>query len=138
MSIVCPYCKKEARLVTGKDIYTYPSQKLADKFFYLCKPCGAYVGCHPGTKKALGSLANHELRQYRSEAHKAFDYIWKYGGKLNRSEAYSWLARAMGKNKNEAHIGMFNKDECEKLCKMIVKFKMIRAQRECFEKLRSL
>ena len=29
---------------------------------YICKPCDAYVGVHKGTDKALGRLANKELR----------------------------------------------------------------------------
>lgn len=58
----CPYCGKDSVLVNGHVIYPHRPD-LLEKKFYWCKPCDAYVGCHPGTANPLGRLANAELRR---------------------------------------------------------------------------
>ena len=81
---------------------------------YICKPCGAYVGCYRGTKKALGRLANAELRKCKHEAHEAFDQIWGKGY-MGRKEAYTWLSQQLGTDRNLTHIGMFDVEKCKKV-----------------------
>lgn len=110
---MCPYCGAESKKVTGKEIYPHRPD-LAHKTFYQCAPCDAYVGCHPGTCKALGRLANAELRKAKSAAHKIFDDIWR-SGYMSRSQAYSWLAGQLGIEKKDCHIGMFDVDQCEQV-----------------------
>lgn len=80
----------------------------------------AYVGCHKGTNKPLGRLANAELRLWKRKAHAAFDPLWKYGVfKGRRKEAYRWLATVMRLPEEKAHIGMFDVAECKRLISII-------------------
>ncbi len=46
--------------------------------------------------KALVTLADREVRQWRSLAHRHFDPLWKSRIFKSRNAAYKWLARAMG------------------------------------------
>lgn len=108
----CPYCNAPAKLVSGKEIYPHRAD-LFKKSFYQCEPCDAYVGCHPGTIKPLGRLANAELRKAKSAAHAAFDPIWK-NSVMPRSNAYQWLAHKLGIEKHKCHIGMFDVETCKK------------------------
>lgn len=108
---ICPYCESDSKLVTGLSIYPHRSD-LAELSFYQCAPCEAYVGCHKGTTNALGRLANAELRQWKSIAHRVFDPIWRTG-LIKRKEAYQALAREMGIEAKHCHIGMFDVDQCK-------------------------
>jgi hypothetical protein len=111
--IICPYCGKEAELVDSKIIY-----KKSYGWMYLCrcKPELVYVGCHKGTTKPLGRLADSELRQCKKQAHALFDPIWQRpsGGKSRRG-AYNWLADKLGIPMPECHIGMFDVEMCRKV-----------------------
>ena len=110
-SVICPYCNSEASLVTGREVY--PGRRwLYGKRFYLCEPCDAYVGCHDGTTKPLGRLANAELRAAKIAAHAAFDPLWK-SGRMTRQEAYGWLAMQLKMERNHCHIGMFDVETCQ-------------------------
>jgi hypothetical protein len=118
---ICPYCGAVAILVTGADIYPH-RQDLAEKRFWSCAPCDAYVGCHPpmdaygkggqgdGTVP-LGRLANAELRGLKQRAHAAFDPLWTSRA-MSRRKAYAWLATAMGLPSKNTHIGMFDEAQC--------------------------
>ena len=104
--------------VNGKVIYPH-RQDLYDKLFYQCPPCDAYVGCHPGTDRPLGRLANAELRHAKSAAHAAFDPLWSHGAR-NRKSAYVWLAQQLGIAVDQCHIGYFDLEQCRRvvaLCK---------------------
>lgn len=113
--VQCPYCHKVADLVNGSKIYPH-RKDLANRKFYLCKSCDAYVGTHVNSKShaPLGTMANAELRALRSQAHKEFDPLWKEHG-LTRTIAYSWLARAMKLHYERCHIGSFTKEQCLKV-----------------------
>lgn len=114
-TVTCDYCGNAARLVTGGVIYPHRSD-LNQKHFYQCKPCGAHVGCHPGTTAALGRLADAELRRAKSAAHAAFDPLWQAKGRrLTRSAAYAWLARELGIKPADCHIGMFDVATCNRV-----------------------
>ena len=113
MIVHCEYCGNQAKLVTGKEIYPHRSD-LFKLRFYQCSPCDAYVGTHKGTIKPLGRLADKELRTWKSEAHKAFDPLWK-SGKMKRSRAYAWLASQLCIPTNKCHIGMFDISTCRKV-----------------------
>lgn len=118
---ICLYCDREARLVTGTTIYPHRPD-LIDKRFWLCSPCGAWVGCHPKANKRgkgglgdgtvpLGRLANAELRRAKQAAHAAFDPLWR-SREMSRSDAYKWLSKALGISPDNCHIGWFDVDEC--------------------------
>lgn len=97
--------------------------------------CMAYVGVHKGTDRALGRLANTELREAKKEAHFYFDQIaktnlinkiWKkhIPNTSNRNKAYLWLSIQLGIPHEVCHIGMFGVEDCKRvvdLCKPIVK-----------------
>lgn len=116
--VICPYCDNEAKLVTGKDIYG-GRPELWDLSFWLCRPCYAYVGCHPKNKRLglkgnepFGALADRNLRWNRMRAHKAFDPLWKVGVR-SRRKAYEWLAEQLKIPVEECHIGMFTYEQCD-------------------------
>jgi len=109
---VCPYCGAPSQLTTGRHVYPHRPD-LADKRFYECRPCGAYVGCHPGTDRALGRLANAELRRWKQRVHAAFDPHWRRArDPYARSRAYRRLADDLGIPPAECHTGMFDIERC--------------------------
>lgn len=117
MTILCDYCTKPATLVTGNVIYPH-RMDLAHLFFWQCKSCRAYVGCHKkncgygdGTKP-LGRLANSELRAWKSRAHDAFDGTWR-NGQMSRHTAYTRLATSLKISPANCHIGMFDVGMCK-------------------------
>jgi zinc-finger-containing domain len=117
MSVTCDYCHRPAALVTGEAIYPHRPD-LASKKFWHCEPCGAWVGCHPPHRKRkqagtepLGRLANAELRRAKQAAHAAFDPLWK-SREMTRTEAYAWLAGAIGVSVSNMHIGVLDVDGC--------------------------
>lgn len=124
--LICDYCKQPAELVDGRAIYDHRPD-LASKRFWLCAPCGAWVGCHPGTSEPLGRLADKALRWRKQLAHAEFDTLWKRAMALRgwsktkaRSKAYQWLASQMAMDVRCCHIGMFSIDQCDaviRICK---------------------
>lgn len=108
---ICPYCSIQSVQVGA--IVLYPHRPdLAEKSFYLCKPCDAFVGCHKGSNQPLGTLANKALREQRKLAHATFDPLWK-NGPYGRGEAYRRLASKMQLSREDCHIGMFNLEQCK-------------------------
>lgn len=125
MTHTCPYCDKPATLVTGLSVYPHRPD-LGGLWFWLCRPCDAYVGCHrKGTwlgrggqtsdgTLPLGRLANATLRRLKSEAHQAFDPLWRGHG-MTRAAAYKWLAHKIGMHKDKCHIGMMDEEQCKRV-----------------------
>lgn len=119
--IPCPYCKGRAQLLNGVELYGEHREDLREKKFWACRPCGAWVGCHPGTERPLGTLAHKLLRQMRSKAHAMFDPLWK-SEPHKRSQRYKWLADRLGIHPDNCHIGQFDMAQCRKviaLCKAL-------------------
>lgn len=115
---VCDYCSRPSAATTGATIYPHRPE-LSRLQFFACEPCGAWVGCHDGTSVPLGRLADASLRKARSEAHRAFDPIWKKqmeetrcSKRRARDQAYTWLAREMNLPVQECHIGAFDEGHC--------------------------
>ena len=104
---ICPYCKQETELIDSVLIYGKPYGLI-----YACRDCDAYVGVHKGTTRALGRLANKELRELKKKAHHYFDKLWM-SGQMTRTEAYSWLSLELGLPISFTHIGMFGPDTCK-------------------------
>jgi len=106
----CPYCGNPTELVESSEIYgaSYGCK------CYVCKPCGAWVGCHKNSDRSLGRVANKELRALKRQAHEAFDPLWK-NGLISRKTAYQILSKAFGLPIEQTHIGMFDEDMCRKV-----------------------
>lgn len=128
---ICPYDNQTTGLVGGAVIYPH-RQDLFKKWFWRCPGCGAYVGCHPGTKRALGLPADLETRRARGMLHeRMIDPLWKTAVEscgyepedprarriiMNaaRTRVYAWLAYKMGLTQQETHTGQFSVVECRR------------------------
>ena len=113
--MTCPYCGSKAVLVSSAVVYGG-----RDFGRIWCCPrwpqCDSYVGCHRGTKRPLGSLANAELRAWRRRAHAVFDRLWRTGGR--RNDWYGWLASELGIAQAQCHIGMFDVEQCKRVVEL--------------------
>lgn len=102
----CVECgRTDTQLVTGLDVYPNKPHLHAKKL-WRCE-CGAYVGCHAGTEKALGYCGGPLTREARIAAHLAFDPLWEHG-LMPRHEAYRQLAVRMGMEPGKCHISQMN------------------------------
>jgi len=115
MNVTCPYCRSAAKLVTGNVIYPHRPD-LASLKFWQCKPCGAFVGTHKNSSShaPLGTLANATLRRDRSQAHAAFDPLWR-DGSMSRTDAYRWASNVLKLPLPKTHIAMMTSEQCETL-----------------------
>ena len=121
--LTCPYCGKPAQLTTGDYIYPH-RHDLADRYFWTCWPCEAYVGCHKAGARVgmqisdgtlpLGRLADSRLRAAKLQAHAAFDPLWR-SRQVTRRQAYHWLAEQLGIPVKECHIGEFDVQQCKRV-----------------------
>lgn len=114
----CPKCGNESILVSGYDIYPHRIDLQELKFYRCEEHKDLYVGCHKGTAKPLGVLADKEHRKLKMRCHAIFDPIWR-SGKKSRKSIYNKLASQMGKKQEEAHFGMFSKEELRKAYSLI-------------------
>lgn len=108
--VFCPYCGQQAALTDSKEVYRVRSYGM----IYICRDCKAYVGCHKGTDIPLGRLADAKLRKAKMAAHKQFDPLWQ-SGRYTRTQAYTALARELGIEMSECHIGMFDDEQCRRV-----------------------
>jgi hypothetical protein len=76
-----------------------------------CPAKGCTVACWDGD---TSTPADEETRALRHRCHELFDHLWQ-DGKMSREAAYSWLSRAMGLQRDQAHIGMFDAAQCRTL-----------------------
>lgn len=135
----CPYCEASSALVTGAAIYPH-MPALHSRHFYHCAPCDAWVGCHPGTTLALGTLANKPLRLARKHAHEVFDPIWRVRVSKEgvprstaRKEAYAWLSEELRIPNNECHIAMMGVDDCHRVIDLCQRLHRQRQQQRARE-----
>ena len=94
---ICRYCGGVVRLAPAAEVYGAAAARrlgIVREKFYQCQNCNARVGCHKGTTRPLGNLANETLRLKRKETHQVFDSFWK---------------------EQLAHIGGFEMDRCQRL-----------------------
>lgn len=113
---ICRYCGGKVELVDTDVIYGAFTVKrgLEGEKLYLCRTCNARVGCHKGTDRPLGNLANEVLRLKRIETHQIFDTFWKTKN-MTRTKAYRWLATQLNISEKRTHIGSFEMDTCEQV-----------------------
>ena len=74
-SEICRYCGGVIRLVPARAVYGSAVKRLGleKEYIYQCQNCNARVGCHKGTTRPLGHVANETLRLKRMETHQVFD-----------------------------------------------------------------
>lgn len=111
---LCPYCRGVPVLCDSSKVYGRSYGPI-----WLCE-CGAFCGCHPGTNKPLGRVANQNLRTLKKMAHDSFDKIWKQKI-MSRSKAYKWLSKNLGIPEKYTHIGMFSEETCKKVIELVNK-----------------
>jgi len=113
MPTICPHCGGPVRLMENSEIYGRHYGEWP--FAYGCKPCDAYVGLHPFTAIPLGTLATRAMRDARQQAKAAFNPLWTQGD-MSRTEAYAWLASALGiTDVEQCHIGWFDIEQCQRV-----------------------
>lgn len=111
-------CNGDVVYISNSKIYgkEYGSGKC-----YYCTKCGAYVGTHkPNPKKALGILANKEMRDMKMKCHNLFDLQWKNEltskkRHIARRRAYKELADKLNISIENCHFGYFNLDMLNKV-----------------------
>ena len=114
--VICPYCQQPAVWVDNIEIYGKRYGK--SHMVWLCRPCDAYVGCHNNTRRPLGPLADSATRWARTQAHGAFDPIWR-SKSLTRTEAYAWLSQQLGRS---VHIGEATAEQCREIMQVCRNF----------------
>ncbi len=108
---ICRYCNAPVELVKNSAIYgrcvgLWP-------YAYKCTACDAYVGLHPNTDIALGTLADARLRGFRQDFKDVFNLLWVKGsGRWPRSQAYSWLAVLLDIPAKDCHGACFDEERC--------------------------
>lgn len=114
---ICRYCGGVIRRVPAQKVYGDAAAnrlKLWNEWFYQCQNCNARVGCHRGTTRPLGNVANEVLRLKRMETHQVFDAFWQRRG-MSRTAAYKWLSEQMKLPEAKTHIGGFEMDQCQQV-----------------------
>lgn len=123
IQLICAECGgTDIACVSGDVIYPHRPD-LHATWFWRCA-CGAYVGCHGDTQEPMGTPAGPATRSARGEAHAAFDALWKRKvargtpRKEARNAGYAWLAREMGLDVEDTHIGSFTTEQCERVVEL--------------------
>jgi hypothetical protein len=124
----CPYCAQLSVFIASSEEAYYGRDYGP---LYICRPCKAWVGCHPGTKVPLGSLANVTLRHLRISVKSLFDPLWVNAETMYesgppaalrraaRDRAYSWLAEQLGIPMEECYVGLFTEPMCERAIQVL-------------------
>ena len=90
--------------------------------FYGCSTWRS-TGCKGSVRanadgSPVGLPVDEETKRARMDAHDVFDQLWK-GGRMSRNQAYYWLARQMGLPHEKAHMGLFSKEECQRVVELV-------------------
>lgn len=124
MNPICPICEKESVMVMGDVIYPRRPDLYSKKFFQCPDHKDLYVGTHAKTGLPLGVLADAEHRLLKMKCHSVFDPRWLSAGsdrarRMERVKCYSRLASSMNITIDQAHFGMFSKEQCKQAYKII-------------------
>jgi hypothetical protein len=71
----------------------------------------------------MGTLADANLRRWRTTAHQQFDQLWRSGKIPSRTQAYGWLAEIMQVPQSAAHFGLFDQQQCQQAIDASANFK---------------
>jgi len=115
----CPYCGCTAQIVPGETVYKKPGYGPV----YVCSnfpACDAYVGVHKGTTKALGTLANRQLRSLRNQCHELLDPIWQEGN-ISRPAMYEAIAKLL--NLKEFHVATMDEQHARDVLRRGIAFR---------------
>jgi len=105
--LTCPECGAPMKLKCSRYGLFYGCSSWQDT------GCEGSHGAHPDGAPR-GVPANRATKDARIEAHRLFDRIWGTGLQ-KRTAAYRWMREAMGMTPDEAHIGRFSIEDCERL-----------------------
>ncbi|KKN74617.1 hypothetical protein LCGC14_0388190 [marine sediment metagenome] len=115
MKPICPYCDREARFTSSIIVYGRDYGKI-----WLCvnyPKCDSYVGAHKGNGEPKGTLADKETRNYRKWAHNSIDWLWQ-DKVMSRKNVYYAIQNLMNLTPDEAHIGLFDSNQCRELVRV--------------------
>lgn len=104
----CNLCGGRVECISNDKIY---GRRYGSGYCYRCTECGAYVGTHkPWPDKALGILADAEMRDWKMKCHGLFDALWKdaKNRRKRRRQLYIRLAGEMGISVEACHFGYFD------------------------------
>jgi len=105
---MCPYCGSPSRLAEGRVIGRRDPIWLCGAY----PACDSYVGCHPGSTRPLGSLANPQLREMRVTVHRRIDSLWrKSGDQIKRGQIYDLVAAVM--RRRSFHAGVAREEDIQ-------------------------
>lgn len=120
----CPYCGEQTQLIDSIKVY-----RESYGLIFFCEKDAAWVGVHKGTDQSLGTLAKKGLRELRHQCHLVFDPLWQtkkeatgLSTKAVRGKAYKWVSEILGIEREAAHIGYLNSEQCKKLIDECRKF----------------
>lgn len=112
---ICHHCGEECDLVAGVNIYPH-RQDLGRKLFWLCRDCGAHVGCVGDTRVPLGTAANEKLRAARTRAYYAMLEHWYcYDDPRRKGMVYSYVAGVLGVSASQLRVGTFGLEQCRRV-----------------------
>lgn len=108
----CNLCNGKVIYISNAKIY---GRQYGSGYCYYCTECGAYVGTHkPWPRKAMGILANSEMRAMKIRCHTLFDSMWKDSGAgrtKRRKRLYAHLAELMSIPVCDCHFGYFTMEQ---------------------------
>jgi ssDNA-binding Zn-finger/Zn-ribbon topoisomerase 1 len=90
--------------------------------FYGCKNYPRCRGTHRAALNGspLGIPADQETKLLRIKAHQALEKLYKGASRsMTKDDAYKRLQTLMNVPPEKAHISMFNKEQCERLIKLL-------------------
>lgn len=113
--LTCPQCHSKALLRPASVVYGSKADPGAKVYVCARYPaCNSYVNAHRHTNQPMGTLADAALRRKRREAHLELDRLWE-SGLMSRAEAYRLIQLYLGIPPEDAHIGKFSAERCEKV-----------------------
>lgn len=123
MEVVIPDKHPEAcNLCSSRNVEIGSNEEIFGKKYgngkiFICRDCGAYVGCHDNGD-ALGFLSDKEMRRMKTLCHKRFDIAWK-SNKLTRSAAYERLSNILEIPVESCHFGYFDKNNLKEVLSVL-------------------
>lgn len=117
--IICPYCGNKTNLIKGALMPFSISAATENKYYWICPPCNAWVGCHKNSGRPLGTPAKENLRILRTKVRKLFDN-YQQRTNISRNGANIWLSRKLNCHIHECHIGYFDEDMCNRASEIII------------------